>query len=333
MDMSKAVARISVTGILLAACPVHAQAPDDAAAWWRHYHDGARLVTLADGKKVSLYCEGKGAPLAMMVSGAGSGAWTWHKVQSAIARTTRTCTYDRPGYWNSPPAAGPHDAGTEADDLAALLKAANLPAPYVIVAHSYGGYIARLYAGRHTADLAGLVLVDPSSAHQDDRFAKIAPPPPEADPAKPKHCAIEPRPADMAKTCILRQPPPDLPPELVDWFTQGQTPGYAAALGDELEAMPGVSSTLLDAEKKGLGAVPFLLLNRGKPTAVSASLNAAAAARLDEIWLQMHQEIMDISSDAELRIIYGASHRIQDDKPDAVITAVTDVVTKARKTR
>jgi pimeloyl-ACP methyl ester carboxylesterase len=318
--------------MLLAACPIHAQAPDDAAAWWKHYRADARLVRLPDGKRLSLYCEGKGAPVVMMESGLGSGAWTWHKVQTAIARTTRTCVYDRAGYWSSPPAGGPRDAGAEADDLAALLKAAQLPAPYVIVGHSYGGYITRLYAGRHTADLAGLVLVDPSSARQNQRLGEISPAmasSEDAGVAKTKACSIDPRPPGDAKDCVLRPPPKDIPPDMADWFIASQTPGYASAMAREYDAMPALSSDQLNAEKKSLGAVPFVLLNRDNERLVTDGPPQEEAA--NALWLKMHQEIMDISSDSQLRIVAGAGHRIQDDKPAAVIEAVIEVVAKARK--
>ncbi len=50
----------------------------------------------------------------------------------------------------------------------------------------------------------------------------------------------------------------------------------------------------------------------------------------ERVWLQMHTEIMDLSSDSELHIVPGAGHDIQLDKPDAVIKAVTDMVAKVR---
>lgn len=302
---------------------------DDAGDWWGHYKTGARLVRLADGKKLNLYCEGTGRPVVMMESGLGAGAWAWRKVQAAIARVTKTCVYDRAGYWGSPATNGPRDAGAEADDLAALLKAAHLPAPYVIVGHSYGGYIARLYAGRHTRDLAGLVLVDPSSAHQAELFATVAPHLTAADhaaEAQVEACAAGAPPKD----CILRPPPADIPPQMKDWFIAAQTRGYASAMKREYDAMPGLSSDQLDREKKSLGAIPFVLLNQdaGKlavPGSTPEEVRATTA-----LWLKLHQQIMDISSDSDLRIVPGAGHNIPSDRPQAVIEALTEVVKKVR---
>lgn len=312
---------------LLLAMPVRA---DDATDWWGRYLAGARLVRLADGKRLSLYCEGRGQPVVMMESGLGSGAWTWHKVQTAISRVTRTCVYDRAGYWKSPPTDGPRDAGAEADDLAALLKAARLPPPYVIVAHSYGGYIARLYAGRHTNDLAGLVLVDPSSAHQADRLARVAPHLAAADQmaeAKVKACADGAPHAD----CLQRLPPADLPADAKAWFTASQTRSYSSAMRREYDAMPRLSSDMLDKEKKSLGNIPVLLLNQAPGKMAAPGSTPEEIQATSKLWLQMHREILDISNDARLLVVDGAGHRIQDEKPEAVIMAVTQMVEKVRK--
>ena len=46
------------------------------------------------------------------------------------------------------------------DDLVALLKAADVPGPYVLVAHSFAGTIARVFAGEHPDEVKGIVFVD-----------------------------------------------------------------------------------------------------------------------------------------------------------------------------
>jgi pimeloyl-ACP methyl ester carboxylesterase len=321
-----------LAALLLLAAPARG---DDVADWWKGYAASTKAVTLPDGKKLSLYCEGKGTPVVMMDAGLGPGGITsWRKVQTAIGRVTKTCAYDRAGIWNSTPTDGPRDAGAEADDLAALLKAARLPAPYVIVAHSYGGYIARLYAGRHTRDVAGLVLLDPSTEHQARRAAEILP-----DWVKQndkfftalRDCTVDPRPADSVKTCA-RPLAADVPPDMAERFAGSMSPATASAMIREEAAMPALSSELLVREKKSLGAMPFVLLHHD-PTKFEPALSAADNAKLEWLGLQLHLETMDISSDAQLQVVPRAGHNIQSDRPDAVIAAVTDMVLKVRRTR
>jgi pimeloyl-ACP methyl ester carboxylesterase len=46
------------------------------------------------------------------------------------------------------------------NDLAALLKAADVSGPYVLVAHSFSGTIARVFASEHSNEVKGIVFVD-----------------------------------------------------------------------------------------------------------------------------------------------------------------------------
>lgn len=329
MNLHRHKIAAGLAALLLLAAPARG---DDVAGWWKGYTANTKAVSLPDGRKLSLYCEGKGSPVVMMEAGLGGGGITsWRNVQTAIGRVTKACAYDRAGYWKSAPAEGSRDAGAEADDLTALLKAAKLPAPYVIVAHSYGGLVARLYAGRHTKDVAGLLLIDPSSAHQADRFAKAFPSmKPQPNPFK--DCAVDPRPAESVSKC-LRTLPADVPPELAEMYIHSQTPAFASALDRELTAMPALSSELVDKEKKGLGAIPFVLMSRDPAMPINPDTSAEEQAAREQLWLRMHIETMDLSSDSQLLIVPGAGHNIQSEKPGAVIAAVTDMVLKVRRAR
>jgi pimeloyl-ACP methyl ester carboxylesterase len=74
--------------------------------------------------------------------------------------------YDRPGTpvgekpSRSDPVPQPTTAKDAVAELHALLGAAGETGPYVLVGHSYGGLVVRLYASTYPKDVSGLVLVD-----------------------------------------------------------------------------------------------------------------------------------------------------------------------------
>jgi pimeloyl-ACP methyl ester carboxylesterase len=109
----------------------------------------------------------------------GGSSLSWSLVHPSIARITRACSYDRAGFGWSESGPLPRTAGRIADELHTLLRVAAVPAPYVLVGHSFGGLVTRLYASRHADEVVGLVLIEPAIpdewAHPtDERRALIA---------------------------------------------------------------------------------------------------------------------------------------------------------------
>jgi hypothetical protein len=146
---------------------------DPAAAHATQSGDFAGLVDVVGGRKMYLECRGKGFPTVVLVAGLRGSAEDWNiaekpgpRVFPEVAKFTRVCAYDRPGTpvgekpSRSDPVHQPTTAGTAVADLHALLTAAGEAGPYVLVAHSYGGLIGRLYASTYPDDVCGLVLVD-----------------------------------------------------------------------------------------------------------------------------------------------------------------------------
>ena len=127
-----------------------------------------------------LECRGRGAPTVVLESGGGDGADIWSfrppgfegtPVLPAVARYTRVCAYDRPGTTlatgrpsRSDPVTLPRSASRIVRDLRALLRAADVHGPYVLVGHSMGGLMSRLYAGTYPRQVAGFVSID--AAHE-----------------------------------------------------------------------------------------------------------------------------------------------------------------------
>jgi pimeloyl-ACP methyl ester carboxylesterase len=118
------------------------------------------------GFKLHLNCAGEGTPAVVMDAALGGSSISWSLIQPSIARVTRTCSYDRAGFGWSEAGPLPRTAGRIADELRTLLRAADVPPPFLLVGHSFGGLVMRIAAARFREDVAGLVLVDP--AHPED---------------------------------------------------------------------------------------------------------------------------------------------------------------------
>lgn len=118
-----------------------------------------RLVDIG-GRRLHLYEMGSGAPVVALESGIAASHLNWRAVQSEIAKFTRVISYDRAGLGWSDPAPGPLTLDGMAGDLRALLRAAGLPPPYILVGHSFGGLVVRAFARAHPDEVAGVALVD-----------------------------------------------------------------------------------------------------------------------------------------------------------------------------
>jgi pimeloyl-ACP methyl ester carboxylesterase len=112
--------------------------------------------------RLHLRCEGEGRPAVIFDAALGASSLSWSLVQPAVASATRACTYDRAGFGWSDAGPLPRTAGRIADELHTLLGRAAVSPPYVLVGHSFGGLVMRLFATRHREEVAGLVLIEPA---------------------------------------------------------------------------------------------------------------------------------------------------------------------------
>ena len=121
-----------------------------------------------DGRQMHLHCQGEGSPTVILDAGQGSWSIAWSDVAPELARRTRVCTYDRAGYGWSEAADDERTPQAIADDLKALLDAAEVPSPYIITGFSYTGLSSRLFAAQNPAEVAGMVLVDPATEFDNE---------------------------------------------------------------------------------------------------------------------------------------------------------------------
>jgi pimeloyl-ACP methyl ester carboxylesterase len=121
-----------------------------------------RLVDIG-GHRLHMNMRGRGAPVVVLEAGIAASSLSWCLVQKGVAEFTTVISYDRAGFGWSEPASHRCTAGDAAEDLAVLLERAEIQGPFVLVGHSFGGLIARVFEERYSRRVAGLVLVDPVS--------------------------------------------------------------------------------------------------------------------------------------------------------------------------
>ncbi len=113
--------------------------------------------------KLHIRCVGPAdaTPTVILEAGAGAFSKDWFLVQDILSPRVRTCAYDRAGLGWSNPGPAPRTMRQEVFELHALLEAARQFGPFVLVGHSIGGLLVRLYTEQYGRDVVGVVLVDP----------------------------------------------------------------------------------------------------------------------------------------------------------------------------
>jgi len=104
---------------------------------------------------------GSGNPAIVLEAGIAASSLNWSILQPQLARFAATYSYDRPGFGWSAPSTRECTLKEMSDDLHALVTALKITTPYVLVGHSFGALVLRVYAQRFPEELAGIILVDP----------------------------------------------------------------------------------------------------------------------------------------------------------------------------
>lgn len=246
------------------------------------------------GRRLAMTCGGQGRPAVILETGLGAESGAWATVQAALARRTLVCRYDRAGRGGSEPASSPRSAADMVDDLRRLLDVAGIEAPYVLVGHSFGGLLMRLYAHSHPREVAGLVLVD--SLH-DDQFDAIGPSfPPESDTDLP----------------ALRQ-------ARAFWNGDWRDP---ASTVERIDFPASFAQTRPIAS---LGHLPTRVIVAGT-FRNHPLIPPAYRETLQRRWDALQQQFLRLSSAAILTTVGSSGHFVQTDAPRAVIEAVDSLL-------
>jgi pimeloyl-ACP methyl ester carboxylesterase len=320
------------------------------------YTHPQHMVAIAGGRRLNLFCLGAGSPTVLFEAGAGSNGSTWRRVQGQVAAYTRACAYDRAAYGFSDPPGRVMDAANVVDDLQQMIVAAPVKTPVVLVGHSIGGLYATLFAAEHKNEVAGMVLVDPSFAHQFESFAAgdgqsdksllyatfrgmtdgmracqalvHAAKPGQTPSAKAANC--------LPSASMPEQPDAVLLAALTQQWTQ---PAYYDAVVSEAQSFipttegeghPPADDDELDAASGNLGDIPLVVLTAGQTMGSFPGLSEAQRAQFATAWVAGHDALAHRSRRGKSVLVANSGHYIQIEQPAAVLDAIRHVVDDVR---
>lgn len=216
------------------------------------------------GRKLNMYCAGKGSPTVVFEADGGRAGWDWSAVMPEVAKRTRACVYDRAGFGFSDAAIRASTAGNASRDLSFLLKNARMmEGPYVMVGAGFGAMIAQQFALRSRGAVTGLVLVE--AMHED---------------ALPKDIGASLEAAvaciDAASGAACGYPSTaingDIGPALAAaQAAQVTKPAYWRARASELDNLA-TSAGQMRTARKPFGELPVVEVPRGEPAAIIAAV-------------------------------------------------------------
>jgi pimeloyl-ACP methyl ester carboxylesterase len=139
----------------LGGAPLHAQEPDLSTK-----------VVDVDGLPTRYHAAGlerreRGEPVVVFQSGGGGDLTDWTQVLAGLPNSAAILAYDRPGLGGTSAPEGPLSLELVSDHLRGLLEVLEIPPPYILVGHSWGGPLILDYAERHPEEVAGSIYVDP----------------------------------------------------------------------------------------------------------------------------------------------------------------------------
>lgn len=241
---------------------------------------------------------GQEKPIVVLEAGAGDDSTTWEDIFPAVAQFSQVMAYDRAGLGHSVGSPTPRTTLQLVDDLHSLLQASRLEGPYLLVGHSLGALVCRLYAQQYRHEVAGLVFIDGPHPEQGKRFTAAL-----MEMGWQRHELVQPI------LTMARGVAPELHPEGLD---------FAQSLAE-------VDQT------QTFGDLPLVVLSASKPPEEAwPDLPIQAARALTRTWDAMQGELPTLSTKGVHVITNRSGHYIQRDEPELVVETIRQVVRAIR---
>ena len=280
------------------------------------------------GRTLNIHCTGEGSPTVVFASARTAPGYVWTPTQRGVSAFTRSCWYDRADLGWSDPGPDPAWADAAARDLHRLVQNARLEPPLVLVGHSFGGYIIRLYHHAYPGEVSGMVFAD--AALED--AGTIQGMPHRERPPIPRAVILG-LSTVFGRLGMMRflASSPGPPPKYwtaEEWDILARLRRQRNISLADAKVGPGRASDDLVRSAGGLEDMPLIVLTQGDPSSPSS-----AAPGVFRGWVDLQRRFAERSRRGRQVLVANSGHGIPVEAPDAVINAVREIVTTVRNSR
>lgn len=259
-----------------------------------------RIETMVDvgGRTLYSFVYGSGSPTVVLVSGLSSPQEYWNPVVPELAEKATVVTYDRAGVGRSEIGNRPTHGEASARDLHALLAGLGVPGPYILVGHSYGGHVARLFASMYPDDMGGLILEETQHEGVLEEMRRIL------------------TGEDLARFDEVLAPRFDAPE---DPRTEED---YRSVTRQQVRS------------SRPLPRMPFVVLTcRDRARAMRPLFSERALEGIAALDSDLMSRLAASIPGGRQVLVEGSGHNIHVDKPEALITPVEEMIDEVRRRR
>lgn len=270
-------------------------------------HPPGQLVAF-DSYRLHVNCIGEGDITVLFEAGLGGSSLEWLPVQQGLSARVRSCAYDRAGYAWSDPSPYPRQAVQIAHEANMMLSALGVDGPLLLVAHSFGGFVARLLAKQTSLPIVGMILID--SSHED-QFSKM-------EEAGGKSVM----PTSQSFVISNSHAPLNLPTDLrrkVQALSRMRK-SYAATHGEMAAFRDSARQVKLHRSKVDF---PVAVLLRGKDPFDEADKNSQAK---NDIWRTLQSDLVALSEKGFSVVAERSGHHVHVDEPELVVKTIEGLI-------
>lgn len=130
-------------------------------------------IHIIDNHQIYYKYHKNGTPTVIFEAGLGDSSESWAYIQDKISQVTSTFSYDRAGIGKSEVTSTPRTGLDLVEDLLVLVSEISIEPPFVLVGHSFGTIVSRLFASLNSDKVAGMILIDAAPENKEIFFQKV----------------------------------------------------------------------------------------------------------------------------------------------------------------